>query len=239
MDQRFMACASALYGNQVLHGQDWKAVYAVNIMECDFSTEFQRFPPADFQRHYQMTDLSIQGTPRPLDHLHLIQVSLRAVDLDQVADAEARCWLDFFKNGHGYRAVPAGCPPPIAAAYARIRADALPPAVRSALDAEDRRRAGFQELLEWRTHRAEQESRAALLGELLRDGAIGRAAHDAALHAAAGSDAAPAEAGLPQPPPAAAAAARRRGGRGPGGRKGPRAARPAAPLGAGRTRRIR
>jgi hypothetical protein len=167
LDPRFLAYARGVYGNQLHQGQ-WdklKAVYAVNIMACKSSTEFHSSPFGEYRRHYKMTDLSIQGKPRSLDQLNFIQISLHDVDLEEVADVEERWWLDFFKNGGYYTAVPKGCPPLIKQAYDRIRTDALPPAIRSALDVEDGRYRNFKGLLE----RSREEGRKEAMKELLRE----------------------------------------------------------------------
>jgi hypothetical protein len=189
-----------VYGNQLRRSQklsELKDVYAVNLMECPFSTIFDDFEPGEYRRHYKMTDLSMIGTPRSLKHLNLIQFSLHALDLDMVNDAEERWWLDFFKNADKYDAIPKGCPPAVAAAYEKVRTDALPPAMRNALDVEDGRYVNFEGLIKLERKESfdqgfaqgmqdfeqvgKQEGKQETLRRLLRDGTISQAAYDSAL----------------------------------------------------------
>jgi len=180
LDPRVLA---TLYGKQLRQGQDCKAVYAINIMACKFSTRFRDSPVGEYRRHYKMTDLSIKGKPRSLDQLHLIQISLHDVDLEKVADIEERWWLDLFKNGGNYTAVPEGCPPLVKQAYERIRTDALPPAIRIALDIEDGRYRNFKGLLE----RTEQKGRQEVLREMLLNGVITQETYESLLGEVAAS----------------------------------------------------
>jgi predicted transposase/invertase (TIGR01784 family) len=221
-DHRFLAHLSTLHGNQLRRGEKWidlKDVYAINIMECAFSTQFEGSEPGEYRRHYKMTDLSLEGNPRSLNHLNLIQFSLHDLDLGKVKDVEERWWLDFFKNGHKYDSIPKGCPPPIAAAYEKIRTDALPPAIKSALDIEEGRYVNFQGLLGQKEQegiqkgiqqgiqQGKQEGKQEVLELLLRNGTISQAAHDSALQDAAASGDSQSETRAPDsslapPPPA-------------------------------------
>ena len=180
LDPRFRAYAGTLYGNQLRQGQEWdklEAVYAVNIMAYKFSTRFRSSPVGEYRRHYKMTDLSVQGNPRSLDQLHLIQISLHDVDLAKVTDIEERWWLDFFKNGGDYTAVPEGCPPLVKQAYEMIRTDTLPPAIRSALDIEDGRYKNLKGMVEQK----EQGAREKLLRDMLLNQEISQETYDSRL----------------------------------------------------------
>jgi hypothetical protein len=172
LDPRMLAFA--LNENQLRKDQKWgklEAVYAVNIMACEFSTRFRGSPPGEYRRHYKMTDLSIKDKPRSLERFNLIQISLHDVDLEKVADVEERWWLDFFKNGENYDAVPNGCPPLLKRAYEKIRYDALPPAIRSALDTEDGRYKNLKE-------RSKQEAKKELLRTMLLNGEISQETYE-------------------------------------------------------------
>jgi hypothetical protein len=90
--------------------------------------------PRACREHLQPTD-----TRHPADQTlglpHYVFITFPGAALEPVdaEDAEERWWLDLLSTGGERQALPDGCPPLAAAAYARIRADALPPAARAKL----------------------------------------------------------------------------------------------------------
>jgi hypothetical protein len=98
-----------------------------------------------------------------------------------VTDIEERWWLDFFKNGGNYTAVPEGCPPLVKQAYEMIRTDALPPAIRSALDIEDGRYKNLKGMVEQKEQEAREEAREKLLRDMLLKQEISQETYDSRL----------------------------------------------------------
>ena len=196
LDKRFLAYGSLMYGNQLRQGDEWsklKDMYMINLFEGRFPTRFDFSPPNEHRRHYMMTDLSVAGRPRQLPHLQMIQISLRDVDIDQVDDAEERWWLDFFKRAHGYTAIPEGCPPSVAAAYQRVRSDALPPAIRKAVDDEEGRYKNLTEVFASKFAEGIAEGRKLALIDLLQKGIITESVYDEGMASGSSVDTAAAE----------------------------------------------
>ena len=87
--------------------------------------------PRASREHLRLTDTRRPDQPLPVD-MHYVFITFPGAALEPLGadDAEERWWLDLLSTGGERQAPPGpGCPPLATAAYARIRADALPPAV--------------------------------------------------------------------------------------------------------------
>lgn len=121
-DQRGLAYAALIYGNQLRRGDEWsqlKNVIAINILGGG-SKNVQYWKTGKYARHYKFQD---QLDPRNImPYLQVIQYSLGDTDLSSEefqdeSKKNLRDWLDFYRNCHQKGEVPEGISPELAKAY--------------------------------------------------------------------------------------------------------------------------
>jgi predicted transposase/invertase (TIGR01784 family) len=110
-DQRALAYAAAIYGNQLHRGDDWsdiKRVLAINVFDkTDEPRLWGRKPVSETQtpymRHYAMKDQHGHTMP----YLELIQYALDRIDFkNRSMDHSLRDWLDFFEGAMERKELP-------------------------------------------------------------------------------------------------------------------------------------
>lgn len=134
-DQRGLAYAALIYGNQLRRSEEWsklKNVIAINILGGGVSN-VKYWQGGKYVRHYQFQDKHDSHNVMP--YLQVIQYSLGDADLDSEEFNDERNknlkdWLDFYRNGHRKEEVPEGIDPDLEKAYKRIKFDQLPEEIR-------------------------------------------------------------------------------------------------------------
>ena len=151
-DQRALAYAAALYGNQLRQCNTWKEirkVIGINILGGGMDdkdhwkgdVKQEEFPPS-FVRHYKFQDqLNGENPPRFLEGIEIIQYSLARVPA-VLSSQEQKDWLRLLKSAHHMTEADVKKEiktPAVLKAFERAKFVNLPEAVKVRYDSEDKR----------------------------------------------------------------------------------------------------
>ena len=105
-DNRALAYAALLYGNQLEKGNNWshlKRIIGINILGGGFGNQIHwRDTPKDYVRHYKFQDQVNKDNPHFITGIEIIQYELNNVP-EKLKSQEEQNWFSFLKNAQNMK----------------------------------------------------------------------------------------------------------------------------------------
>ncbi len=105
-DNRALAYAALLYGNQLEKGDNWsqiKRIIGVNILGGGFGNQIHWVDtPKEYVRHYKFQDQVNKDNPHFITGIEIIQYELNNVP-EKLKSQEEQNWFSFLKNAHNMK----------------------------------------------------------------------------------------------------------------------------------------